>query len=334
MNWQIFSANEFESHRQAWDTLNARSGNTPLLDSRFVLPLLTYFGTKRESLAVCTSNGEICCMTIIVKVRAGVWETFQPSQAPIGCWVQTDTLNATALGESLRKALPWNCLLLGITQQDPSLASRPKKKARLNTIDYIETARVNVDGTFEEYWSKRGKNLRQNLRRQRNRLGREEVETKLELIQDPPSIHEAVEKYGILESAGWKSESDTAIHVDNAQGHFYSEMLKNFSETGQATIFQYFYDNEIAATDLCILGGGSIIILKTTYDESITTSSPAMLMREDAFNYIFSNRIAQQIEFYGKVMEWHTRWAEDIRTMYHINIYSTLGWVIRALRGK
>lgn len=334
MNWQILSTSEFETFKQEWDSLNARIGNNPLLDSKFVVPLLRYFGTEQEKLAVCTLNGEVCCIAIVVKVRSGVWETFQPSQAPIGCWVQAAELPVSKLGQSLREALPGNNLLFGITQQDPSLSSRPEASPRIRTIDYIDTARVVVDGTFEDYWSKRGKNLRQNLRRQRNRLGREEVETKLVLVQEPASIHEAVERYGILESAGWKSESDTAIHIENAQGRFYSEMLMNFAETGQAIVFQYTYNDELTATDLCILGGGSIIILKTTYDEAITTSSPAMLMREDAFNHIFSNKLAQQIEFYGKVMDWHTRWAGDIRTMYHINIYSLLGQLINTVRGK
>jgi len=62
-----------------------------------------------------------------------------------------------------------------------------------------------------------------------------------------------------------------------------------------------------------------LIILKTTYDETITTSSPAMLMRQDAFEFIFSNQLVEKIEFYGKVMDWHTKWSEEIRILYHIN---------------
>jgi len=26
-------------------------------------------------------------------------------------------------------------------------------------------------------------------------------------------------------------------------------------------------------------------------------------------------------EFYGRVMEWHTKWSNDMRTMYHVNYY-------------
>ena len=44
------------------------------------------------------------------------------------------------------------------------------------------------------------------------------------------------------------------------------------------------------------------VILKTTYDESIKTSSPAILIRQDAFQLIFDQQICEHIEFYGKVV--------------------------------
>lgn len=44
-----------------------------------------------------------------------------------------------------------------------------------------------------------------------------------------------------------------------------------------------------------------------------------MLMRYDAFSEIFNEEHFKYIEFYGKVMEWHTRWSDEIRQMYHIN---------------
>jgi hypothetical protein len=98
-------------------------------------------------------------------------------------------------------------------------------------------------------------------------------------------------------------------------------MLENFCQKNQARIYQYWYDDKLVSTDLCITGGGAIIILKTTYDETIKTSSPAMLMRKDAFESIFIESELERIEFYGKVMDWHTKWSDDIRTMYHVNFF-------------
>jgi hypothetical protein len=73
--------------------------------------------------------------------------------------------------------------------------------------------------------------------------------------------------------------------------------------------------------DICIEGGGTLVILKTAYDESQKTFSPSSLMREEAFASIFREGNIGRIEFYGRLMEWHTRWTENARTLYHANFY-------------
>ena len=325
MNWTLHPITKFSDFHPQWNQLNQNSSNSPLLDSLFVHPLLQYFSKPSDKLAICGNVNQPEAMAIITKRKFGVWETLQPSQAPIGLWIQKPDKNIDELLSSLIKSLPFPTLLFGITQQDPDCLPRPETKNNISTLDYIQTARVTLQGSFEEYWSKRGKNLRQNLRRQRNRLNREETNVQLKILTEPEKIEQAIIDYGKLESAGWKSEGGTAIHIDNEQGKFYRDMLINFSKNQNALIFQYYYNNELVATDLCIKDNKVLIILKTTYDESITTSSPAMLMRQDAFEWIFEQKQVKKIEFYGKVMTWHTKWSDEIRTMYHVN-YRIFKW--------
>ena len=74
--------------------------------------------------------------------------------------------------------------------------------------------------------------------------------------------------------------------------------------------------------DLCIEDGEQIIVLKTTYDESVQGNlSPTLLMREEACRQLFDEGSFERLEFYGKVMEWHTRWTDEVRTLYHVNYY-------------
>ena len=50
----------------------------------------------------------------------------------------------------------------------------------------------------------------------------------------------------ILESAGWKAGSGTAVAPDNAQGRFYRAMLEAFAARGQARIYRYrFGDHQV-----------------------------------------------------------------------------------------
>lgn len=334
MNWACYPIDDFSKHRAAWDSLNATFDENPILDSRFVDKAIKWFGDSKLVLAICTSQNTVCCMAVLWKPRFGMWQTFQPSQSPLGFWVQDGAYATSELCTSLLKSKLGFSFALGITQQDPAIIVRPAQTARVQTLDYIDTARVTVAGSFEDYWAERGKNLRQNLRRQKNRLQRENIQTHLKIIAKSDEMQKAVEEYGLLESAGWKSKENTAVHGSNTQGKFYAELLSEFAKSDQALAFQYWYDETLVASDLCIKGGRDLVILKTTYDEGITTTSPAMLMRKESFEYICEKQMARRIEFYGRVMEWHNRWSTEIRTLYHINAYSHLGSSLRMVFGK
>ncbi|HWI12918.1 MAG TPA: GNAT family N-acetyltransferase, partial [Burkholderiales bacterium] len=175
--------------------------------------------------------------------------------------------------------------------------------------------------TFEEYWAARGKNLRHNVRKQRNRLEKVGATTRLEVLRLPEEVAAAIADFGNLESAGWKATGGTAVHPGNAQGRFYRAMLEEFCRLGCARIYRYRFDERVVAMDLCIEAGGTLIVLKTAHDDAITGMSPAFLMREEAFRHIFEERRIQRIEFYGRLMDWHTKWSHEVRTMYHVNCY-------------
>lgn len=327
LSWELQPAIDFKHYHKAWNQLNTTL--SALLDARFMQALIDNFSSGNEKIATAKINGIVVIITIIEKVGFGKWQTFQPSQAPIGAWIQAPEINQSHAIQHLCKKLDGITLTFGVTQQDPEILKRPSESAKMNSLDYIQTACVSVNSSFDEYWAKRGKNLRQNLRRQRNRLERENIAISLNKITQPNQIYDAVEQYGQLESASWKSTEGTSVHIENQQGKFYTQLLEAFCETNETLIYQYKYDGLLVATDLCISKNGVIIILKTTFDETIKTSSPAMLMRQDAFQQIFDKKTYQKIEFYGKVMNWHTKWTSEMRTMYHITYYpfSLIKWL-------
>jgi CelD/BcsL family acetyltransferase involved in cellulose biosynthesis len=321
VSWTIVPINKFEDYATQWNALNQIAGNSPLTSTAFVQPLLNNFSSGNELLVIYGDLDTPSAMGVLNKQGWGSWQTFQPSQAPIGLWLKRPEINALNLCKQLKSDLPGPVLSLGLTQQDPKLAMQPKPSSSFQVLDYIETAHVNIDSDFEDYWKSRSKNLRQNLKRQRNRLAREGTSTRIETVTDKNRMEDCVRDYGSLESQGWKSTHDTAISAENSQGRFYTEMLQRFARENNAIVFRYFYDEELVATDLCISGNGDFIILKTTYDEAQKTSSPAMLMRQEAFKILFEQRKNDKIEFYGRVMDWHRQWAHETRHMYHITSY-------------
>jgi CelD/BcsL family acetyltransferase involved in cellulose biosynthesis len=330
MHWKFHSPETFSSQRTCWEQLHSRQGGCPVLAWDFVEALVTTFGTGSERLGVCSSSQEPVAMAIFVPTRRGAWETFQPSQAPLGLWLQNPGLPIDAAARSLFTRLPGFGLLAGLTQLDPDLVPRPVQTAHLRTSDYIDTARITIDRSFDDYWQQRGKNLQQNLRKQRTRMQKDGITAALDVITEPSGIAQAIHDYGRLESAGWKASGGTAVHSDNAQGAFYRRALERACARGAGCVFRYRFGEVPVAMDLCVRSADTIVILKTAYDESLKGYSPAMLMRQESFARLFGDGRTRRIEFYGRVMDWHTRLTEEIRTLYHVNLYRW-GFLPRAL---
>jgi len=322
MKWHTAPAAHFPQLVEQWRALHARGPASVLLADDFVAPLLAQFAPPDALLAWCERDGETLAMTLVAPNGRGSWATLQPAQAPLGLWLQAPGEPLVPLLAGLLRALPGFPLVLAITQADPMLQPRPADDADLRTLDYIETARVTLAGSFDAYWSARGKNLRANLKKQRARLEKEGVPLRLEIVRAPAAMAEAVAQYGRLESGGWKAGQGTAVHADNAQGRYYRAMLEALAARNAASVYRYWFGDRLVAMDLCVEDAASIVVLKTAYDESVGAGlSPTLLMREEACRRLFDEGRFARLEFYGRVMEWHLRWTEDVRTMYHINYY-------------
>jgi CelD/BcsL family acetyltransferase involved in cellulose biosynthesis len=321
MKWTLFPIAELGRLASTWNALNDDAGGLPFLHSRFIEPLCEAFGDGTLKIALCEDARGPLAMGLLSRRGLVRWESFQPSQLPVGAWVMRRGQDFQPLLSALARSLPGAALLIGITQQDPAFVRRPTESPSVQTLDYIQTAHVPVKGSFDDYWSQRGKNLRHNMKRQRAKLAQDGVATRLETLMRPEEVAPAIDDYARLESAGWKVAGGTAISADNAQGRFYRAMLEAFCEAGLGRIYRYRFGERVVAVDLCIEGSGALVILKTTYDESIKTISPAFLMRQEAFAKLFEEGRLDRIEFYGRVMGWHTKWSNDIRTMYHVNYY-------------
>lgn len=328
MKWRIYPTADLERLAGPWDKLNDDGPRSALLTSRFLGAAVRAFGSGRERIACLGDPDDAQAMAVVLERRSGVWETFQPAQAPIGFWLMRSGMDLSTTARSLLRALPGFQLMLGITQQDPDLLPRPRDADHVQVLDYIDTARIEVHGSFDAYWEQRGKNLRQNLRKARNKLEKAGLSVRLSCLTDAAEIAPAIAQYGRLESAGWKSQDGTAVHPDNVQGRFYRELLESHCRDGVGRVYQLLFNDAIAAMDLCVLHDDVIVILKTTYDEAAADYSPAMLMHQELFQSLFAAGDIKRIEFYGKVMDWHLRWTGDTRTMYHTNCYRW-GWLQR-----
>lgn len=319
--------------QREWDRLNAERSDLPFLASPAMIAGLSIFGEGTERLLVGKSDGHIVAMLLLVPAGKLRWRTFQPSQIPLGAWVAQRDLPLVTLARSLIRGPLGLCLALSITQVDPLFAQREQDADDCHLADYIETAWIDIQGSFEEYWNARGKNLRQNMRKQRVKLQSDGVSATMRVIRSPEAMAEAVAQYGRLESSGWKAQGGTAIHPDNAQGRFYRDLLEKAALRNEAVVYEYLFDDRVVAMNLCLERNGVLVVLKTTYDESIKAFSPAFLLRQDELEELHrTSPVTKRLEYYGRLMEWHTRWTDNKRTLYHLTMYR---WpLVKKLAGR
>jgi CelD/BcsL family acetyltransferase involved in cellulose biosynthesis len=318
-----------------WDALQAQlfSGN-PMLDSRFVDALLQHFGDGSERLCLFHNAGGPQAMCILRPRGAAIWASFLPAQAQVG----PALLNRPELVDALLQALP------GVTGQVDFLCNDPEfgdlsetDNRRRESRDHALTMCIDLSGGFETYWTNRPKKLIQNIGRYERRRDANNVAMTLERICDSDGLDTAVARYAQLESSGWKGKSGTALNMSEPQGHFYLDLIRRFAQSTGAVIYELWLDGKLAASRMTIATGHNVVMLKTTYDESMSQYSPGRLLLHRVIQDLFDRHPGGFIEFYTDANADLLAWATGQRWVRHVSFYrnaiaSSMFEVMRASR--
>jgi hypothetical protein len=321
--WSFYPALEaFDHFRDRWDATNLSQHNHILLDSGFVGLLLHHFGSRDVVIAV-NEEPRNPAMALLTRKAPGIWETFQPSWAPLGPILYGLGDRAADNLYSLLRSLPGYGLQLGVLQQDPNYPglSDLSNCAWAEKLDYLQIARIPLEASFQEYWATREDQLRKNNHRLRRRMAEKALNLEFVVIRDPAGVEEAVREFGRLESKGWKAKAGTAMTGDDAQGRFYRAVLEYFCKRNEGVIYQLRLNGQPVATDLCLTRGDMLINMRTTYDEEWKVYAPGVLLREDIVRSLYAEGRVRNYEFYGPLMEYQLRWTRDIRTLYHLTCF-------------
>jgi CelD/BcsL family acetyltransferase involved in cellulose biosynthesis len=317
--WHITPANRLPEFREAWDDLNRRLHNGhPLLDSRFVAPLVQHFGAATDRLVVGTQRGKPVAMALLTPKRFGVWQTFLPSQAPIAPVL----LERGVAPERLLAGLGPTALCIDFLQQDPHFSRLDPARPRSTRwfASHGTTTSVRLQGAFDDYWQARSKKLRYNIGRSLRQLDVEGVVMTVRERQLTDELQQAVATYGVLESLGWKGQAGTALHPSNAQGRFYRDVLAAFAQEGQARAYELWLGDHCAASRLAIRGSDMVVMLKTTYDESLARFRPGWVLLREVLQLLFHEQPTRTVEFYTSASAEQMAWATANREIFHASV--------------
>lgn len=321
MSWEFYGVEQgLGNHKANWDTLNSALCNSnPFFDSDFIDNLLKHFSEGNEKLCVHTSQGGVDGMLIVKPEPWGRWTLFSPAQAQIDPLLLKDT----KLLVDLLKALPGFARSLVCLSQDPLYNPIASTISGLSLItkDHAQTISVEINSSFDEYWSERPKNLRKNIRNRLHRLDGVDLSTRFVLRENPDEMVDAIARYASLESKGWKELAGTAVHLEDSQGSFYCGVMTDFAKRGRALVYELYFGDTLAASRICIASHDMLVILKTSYDEDFSVYAPGRLLLYMLLHHEFNRRRFKNIEFYTNANIDQLAWATHERMITHVKLF-------------
>ena len=303
-----------------WDALNQRLCRAhPFLDPAFVGPLVDCFARADDMLAVYRGPVGIDAMLLLQAPRRGICSTFLPSQAQLGPTLLSGPGPLGELLSALRRTVAVDLLC-----QDPEYSPLPAlpPSSTHELTPHVTTVAASLVGSFDAYWQGRPRKLREQMRRSIRKLEQAGLALRLDAVVEPERVRAAVDRYGLLESRGWKGQSGTAIHPDNLQGQFYREVLTRFAARGRGTVYELYFGETLAASELQIANDFMVIGLKTTYDEALAAAySPGRLVHYLSLERRFADQTHRVLEYYTNATPDTTRWSTTQRPITHHRIY-------------
>jgi CelD/BcsL family acetyltransferase involved in cellulose biosynthesis len=313
-----------------WDAFNERCHDAhPLLSSLMMKPLIECFAPPSLLYATCRQQSRVVAVAILTRA-GGRWTIFSPSQAPLSALLTDRSIAFEAVAQSLLRALPGYGLVLDVPARDPHLrGERLPVAAYAQNASLGTTISVAASAGFGSYWDSRSKDLRKNLKRYLNRAVEAKLPAELRQVSAAQDIGAAVDRYGLLESSGWKGLEGTALHPDNAQGRLYREVMEGFAAANRGSVYELYLGERMAASRLIVRGSTMHVILKTTYSEDLKQYAPGRLLLHLILNQLL-DQASVPVEFYTRANDDLLSWATSQRDLFATTVYRNTAVVLAA----
>lgn len=324
-HWEMYPAkSHFSQYVDEWDRLNqVIYGDHPFWRSSFIMPLLRYFCADDIYLAALKDQNDRCCGFLLLRKNKTCLQVYLPSQLQVApCLIPSSLVaEAVPLLFNIGGALGWR---LQFFNQDPLFSTILDQTQFFSLFDisqHCKTTFIDIQGDFDRYWNSRSKNLRKNIKRKFNLIDRNFSSYRLEKITESPLLENAFVRYCEMETSSWKADSGTHIGQHNIQGDFYRDILLNFFKSNDSFIYELYFEDDLAASRLCIAHKDYTIILKTSYYDKYSEYSPSYILLYLLLKKEFLEKTKKKIEFYTNASSEQISWSTGTRSIVHCEIY-------------
>jgi CelD/BcsL family acetyltransferase involved in cellulose biosynthesis len=97
--------------------------------------------------------------------------------------------------------------------------------------------------------------------------------------------------------------------------------MKEFAVSGNASVYELYFNDTLVASRLCIFNSEMLIILKTTYAEEFSEYAPGRLLLYAVIEREFAQKRVKKIEFYTNANQDQISWSTEQRYIQHITLF-------------
>jgi CelD/BcsL family acetyltransferase involved in cellulose biosynthesis len=129
-----------------------------------------------------------------------------------------------------------------------------------------------------------------------------------------------LEELFLLEAAGWKGRSGTAILSSNVKAQFYRQYARTAAEEGILRMFRLKIGGKTAAARMAVVHGGRMWGLRIAYDEALSECAPGILLAHEMMRHAVGEGL-DAFEFLGRAEDWERLWPCQEHHYRSVKVY-------------
>lgn len=227
----------------------------------------------------------------------------------------------------LSKNSSWNYLAVtGAPESSSMMRGVHSKKLLTTSIYHHDSSILNCVGSYEQFMSEFSSSHRKKLLKKERKL-KGQGNFQIRILESKPDLESGLNAFLDLEAKGWKGGegSGTAIKFSKMDRSFYEKLIDNAPD-GTASINLLYLDQKCIAGQLCLSSGGTLYLLKISYDPDYRKWSPGHVLLRTVIEKCCQLDGIQKINFVSSA-PWHDFWHPGKERVYEVVIYN------RSLKG-
>lgn len=169
---------------------------------------------------------------------------------------------------------------------------------------------ISTTAPYDQWLKERSRNLRSQIKQADQRLS-QHGHVSFNTIPCN-EVSPAFERFISLEGSGWKASSN-ALSIDGAECRLFKTALLHHAPTNEAFISELRVNDHLVSSQIGLLLGNTLFLIRIAYDENFRNSSPGTLHMARLIEWCCSHPGISKIDCIVR-QPWHDRWHPDIET--------------------